>query len=99
MVNATPWQFYPGNDPVHIVQDLGQVGTGEVNSTVPAFDLQTVQPVSSRYAFYLIPSHVNGLGIHLLQIYSEALFVFRRLPYPSSLINTRIQNWFRDPQE
>jgi hypothetical protein len=53
VVNDTPGRFTPGKDPVTIVRRLGgpQDRSGQVRkiSPPPGFDLQTVQPVASRY--------------------------------------------------
>ena len=48
-----PAAFYPGKDPVPIVQETGwapgPVWTGAENLAPPGFDPRTVQPVASRY--------------------------------------------------
>ena len=59
---SRPGRFYPGKDPVPIVQGARwapePVWIGAENLASPGFDPRTFQPVASRYTDYAIPAPV-----------------------------------------
>jgi hypothetical protein len=67
VVNATPRQLYPGNNPVSIVQLGGTQGPSwraRKISPTRGLDPRTVQLVSSRYIDYTIPDHILLMKIN-----------------------------------